>query len=112
MSRKYFGTDGIRGKANIFPMRVDFALKLGLAVAKIVKKENNGNCRVILGKDTRLSCDMLESALIAGLTAGGIGEILPVGIITTPALAMLTRSTHYNLGIMITASHNPFMTME
>ena len=108
MSKKYFGTDGIRGKANIFPMTSDFISKLGLAIAKILRKENKEKYKIIIGKDTRISGDMLESALINGLKAGGIEEIFSMGIITTPAVAMLTKSTRSDLGIMITASHNPY----
>lgn len=105
--RKYFGTDGIRGKANIFPMTSDFALKLGLAIAKIIKK-TNGKHNVVIGKDTRISCYMLESALTAGLTAGGVDEVFMIGPIPTPGIAMLTRSMRCDLGIMISASHNPY----
>ncbi len=108
MSKKYFGTDGIRGKADIFPMTSDFASRLGLAIAKILKKENKEKYKVIIGRDTRISGDMLETALINGLKSGGIEEILQLGVITTPAVATLTKSTQSDLGIMITASHNPY----
>lgn len=108
MSRKYFGTDGVRAKANIFPMTSDFALKLGLAIAKILKKDSTKKHSVVIGKDTRLSCYMLESALTAGLTSGGINEVFMIGPIPTPGIAMLTRSMRCDLGIMISASHNPY----
>ncbi len=108
MSKKYFGTDGIRGKVDIFPMTSDFALKLGIAIAKTLKKENKEKYKVIIGKDTRISGDMLESALINGLKIGGIEEVISLGIITTPAVAILTKHMRSDLGIMITASHNPY----
>lgn len=108
MPRKYFGTDGVRGKANIFPMTVDFTLKLGLAIAKILQRNNSKKTSVVIGKDTRLSCYMLESALTAGLTAGGINEVFLIGPIPTPGIAMLVRSMRCDLGIMISASHNPY----
>lgn len=108
MVRKYFGTDGVRAKANVFPMTSDFALKLGLAISKIIKKNSKSKTAVVIGKDTRLSCYMLESALTAGLTAGGIDEVFLIGPIPTPGIAMLTRSMRCDLGIMISASHNPY----
>lgn len=111
MVRKYFGTDGIRAKANTFPMTADFALKLGLAIAKKIKNETNDINKkhsVVIGKDTRLSCYMLESALTAGLTAGGVNEVFLIGPIPTPGIAMLTRSMRCDIGIMISASHNPY----
>ena len=106
MVRKYFGTDGVRARANVFPMTSDFALKLGLAIAKTIK--SNSKTSVVIGKDTRLSCYMLESALTAGLTAGGVNEVFLIGPIPTPGIAMLTRSMRCDLGIMISASHNPY----
>ncbi len=108
MVRKYFGTDGVRAKANVFPMTSDFALKLGLAISKIIKNNSKTKTAVVIGKDTRLSCYMLESALTAGLTAGGIDEVFLIGPIPTPGIAMLTRSMRCDLGIMISASHNPY----
>lgn len=106
MARKYFGTDGVRARANVFPMTSDFALKLGLAIAKIIKSESKTS--VVIGKDTRLSCYMLESALTAGLTAGGVNEVFLIGPIPTPGISMLTKSMRCDLGIMISASHNPY----
>jgi phosphoglucosamine mutase len=108
MPRRYFGTDGVRARANTFPMTADFALKLGVAVAKILRRKNPRKTSVVIGKDTRLSCYMLESALTAGLTAGGVREVFLIGPIPTPGIAMLTRSLRCNLGIMISASHNPY----
>ncbi|MDR3078758.1 MAG: phosphoglucosamine mutase [Rickettsiales bacterium] len=108
MARKYFGTDGVRARANTFPMTADFALRLGVAVAKILKRRNSRKTSVVIGKDTRLSCYMLESALTAGLTAGGAREVFLIGPIPTPGIAMLTRSLRCSLGIMISASHNPY----
>lgn len=108
MTKRYFGTDGIRAKANTFPMTAEFALKLGLAIAKIIKKDDSKKSSVVIGKDTRLSCYMLESALTAGLTAGGINEVFLIGPIPTPGIAMLVRSMRCDLGIMISASHNPY----
>jgi phosphoglucosamine mutase len=89
-------------------MTADFALKLGLAVAQTLKKSIQRKVRVVIGKDTRLSCYMLESALTAGLTAGGVNEVFMIGPIPTPGIAMLTKSMRCSLGIMISASHNPY----
>ena len=108
MVRKYFGTDGVRAKAGTFPMTVDFALKLGMAIGITVKEKNeNKKCSVVIGKDTRLSCYMLESALTAGLNSVGVNVFL-IGPIPTPGIAMLVRSMRCELGIMISASHNPY----
>jgi phosphoglucosamine mutase len=106
---KYFGTDGIRGRANTGNMTGEFALRLGLAIARILENKNGGNSdlMVVIGKDTRRSCYMLESSLTAGLTGGGVGVYL-IGPIPTPGIAMLTRSMRCDLGIMISASHNPY----
>lgn len=106
MVRKFFGTDGVRARANTFPMTPDFALKLGVAIGLVLKKENK-KYNVVIGKDTRLSCYMLESALTTGLNASGINVFL-IGPIPTPGIAMLTRSMRCDLGIMISASHNPY----
>ncbi|MDR2760692.1 MAG: phosphoglucosamine mutase [Rickettsiales bacterium] len=104
---KYFGTDGVRGRANTGNMTGEFALKLGAAMANILNRENNKKCTVVLGKDTRRSGYMLESALTAGLTSGGVSVYL-IGPVPTPGVAMLIRSMRCDLGIMITASHNPY----
>lgn len=106
MTRKYFGTDGVRAKAGTFPMTVDFALKLGMAIGITLKKDER-KCNVVIGKDTRLSCYMLKSALTAGLNSVGINVFL-IGPIPTPGIAMLVRSMRCDLGIMISASHNPY----
>ncbi|ABM45449.1 phosphoglucosamine mutase [Bartonella bacilliformis Peru38] len=106
MARKYFGTDGIRGKANIFPMTPDFAMKVGIAVGVLFRSKATSR-RVVIGKDTRLSCYMLENALVAGFTAAGMDAFL-LGPIPTPAVAMLCRSLRADIGVMISASHNAF----
>ncbi len=109
MTKKYFGTDGIRGTANRFPMTADMALKVAMSAAIVLKSERNGQHqnRVVIGKDTRLSGYMLEQAMAAGFTAMGLDVIL-VGPIPTPGIAMLTRSLRADMGVMISASHNPF----
>ena len=106
MSRRYFGTDGIRGLANKTPMTSEAALKVGMAAGKIFQ---NGNYRhrVVIGKDTRLSGYMLEAALMSGFTSVGM-DVFLLGPMPTPAVAMLTRSLRADLGVMISASHNPF----
>ncbi|MDD9330080.1 MAG: phosphoglucosamine mutase, partial [Bartonella sp.] len=106
MARKYFGTDGIRGKANLFPMTPDFAMKIGMAVGVLFRTKEQSH-RVVIGKDTRLSGYMLENALVSGLTAAGMEAFL-LGPVPTPAVAMLCRSLRADLGVMISASHNPF----
>ncbi|RUT25455.1 phosphoglucosamine mutase [Asaia sp. W19] len=104
--RKLFGTDGIRGKANSFPMTVDIALRLGQAAGLHFRRGSHRHT-VVLGKDTRLSGYMIESALVSGFLSAGMDVIL-VGPLPTPAIAMLTRSLRADLGVMISASHNPF----
>ncbi len=106
MSRRYFGTDGIRGRANSFPMTADIAMKVGMA-AGISFQRGNHRHRVVVGKDTRLSGYMIENALVAGFTAAGM-DVFLLGPIPTPAVAMLTRSLRADIGVMISASHNPF----
>ncbi len=105
MTRKYFGTDGIRGKVGEFPITPEFVLKLGWAVGRVLARGNGG--KVVIGKDTRISGYMFESALEAGLSAAGV-DILLLGPMPTPAIAYLTRTLHANAGIVISASHNPF----
>ena len=104
MVRKYFGTDGIRGRANgvITP---ELALKVGQA-AGVVFRNGDHRHRVLIGKDTRLSGYMIETALVAGFTSVGM-DVLLTGPMPTPAVAMLTRSMRADLGVMISASHNP-----
>jgi len=106
MTRKFFGTDGIRGTANIEPMTADTALRVGMAAgAHFIKGEHRH--RVVIGKDTRLSGYMLEPALTAGFVSVGMDVVL-VGPMPTPAIAMLTRSLRADLGVMLSASHNPY----
>ncbi len=104
MSRKYFGTDGIRGKVGKFPITPDFVLRLGYAVGKVLGEEGGS---VVIGKDARISGYMFESVLEAGLTAAGVNVIL-LGVMPTPGIAYLTRTLHANAGIVISASHNPY----
>lgn len=106
MTRRYFGTDGIRGQSNVFPMTPDLAMRVGIAVGKIFRRGQHRH-RVVIGKDTRLSGYMLENALVAGFTAAGL-DVFLLGPIPTPAVAMLTRSLRADIGVMISASHNPF----
>ncbi len=102
----YFGTDGIRGKANDRPMTADTALKVGMAAGHLFTNSERRH-RVVIGKDTRLSGYMIESALTAGFTSVGM-DVFLLGPIPTPAVAMLTRSLRADLGVMISASHNPY----
>ena len=106
MTRKMFGTDGIRGRANAFPMTPEIALKAGMAAGRIFTRGDHRH-RVVIGKDTRLSGYMIESALVSGFTAVGM-DVFLFGPLPTPAVAMLTRSLRADLGVMISASHNPF----
>ena len=106
MKRKYFGTDGIRGQSNVFPMTPDLAMRVGVAVGTIFRNGAHRH-RVVIGKDTRLSGYMLENALVAGFTAAGL-DVFLLGPIPTPGVAMLTRSLRADIGVMISASHNPF----
>ncbi|MCW8328242.1 phosphoglucosamine mutase [Photobacterium sp. SDRW27] len=105
MTRKYFGTDGVRGKVGDYPITPDFALKLGWAAGRVLSRL--GTKKVIIGKDTRISGYMLESALEAGLSAAGINAVL-TGPIPTPAVAYLTKTFRAEAGIVISASHNPY----
>ena len=104
--RKYFGTDGIRGTVNIFPMEVDTILKLGRAAARVFQRGKHQH-RVVIGKDTRLSGYMIESALTAGFTSMGM-QVFLFGPLPTPAVSFLTRSLRADLGVMVTASHNSY----
>ena len=105
MSRKYFGTDGIRGLVGEFPITPDFVMKLGWAAGKVLARQ--GTRKVLIGKDTRISGYMLESALEAGLSAAGIKAVL-LGPMPTPAVAYLTRAFRAEAGVVISASHNPY----
>ncbi len=104
---KYFGTDGIRGKANEFPMKAGFALKLGQAAAQIFKNKNNYRHKIVIGKDTRLSGYMFENALVAGICSMGVDAVM-LGVLPTPAIAFITKSIRADAGIVISASHNPY----
>ncbi len=106
MTRKLFGTDGVRGRANTYPMTAEMALKLGAAAGRYFHRDGSSGHRVVIGKDTRLSGYMLENALTAGLTSTGMNVLL-LGPVPTPAVGFLTRSMRADLGVMISASHNP-----
>ncbi|OWX99313.1 MULTISPECIES: phosphoglucosamine mutase [unclassified Thioclava] len=106
MSRKLFGTDGVRGEANSGHMTAEMALKLGAAAGRYFRQDDSRGHRVVIGKDTRLSGYMFENALTAGLTSTGMNVLL-LGPVPTPAVGYLTRSMRADMGIMISASHNP-----
>ncbi len=106
MTRKYFGTDGIRGTTNAEPMTAAVALRVAQAAGRHFQRGNHRN-RVVIGKDTRLSGYMMESALVAGFTSVGV-DVVMLGPMPTPAVAMLTHSMRADMGVMISASHNPF----
>src|SRR4051812_38119587 len=106
MARKYFGTDGIRGRTNEGAMTAEIAMKVGQAAgAHFVRGKHRH--RVLIGKDTRLSGYMMETAMTAGFTSVGM-DVIQIGPMPTPAVAMLTRSLRADLGVMISASHNPY----
>ena len=105
LKRRYFGTDGIRGRVGTDAITPDFILKLGWAVGRVLAKEKHS--KVLIGKDTRISGYMFESALQAGLSAAGV-DIYLLGPMPTPAVAYLTRTFHAQAGIVISASHNPY----
>jgi phosphoglucosamine mutase len=106
MSRKFFGTDGVRGRANSNPMTAEMALKLGAAAGRYFRRDGGGAHRVIIGKDTRLSGYMFETAMTAGFTSTGMNVFL-LGPVPTPAVGMMTTSMRADVGVMISASHNP-----
>ena len=106
MTRKLFGTDGVRGTANIWPMTADMALKIGAAAGRYFRNDGSNGHRVVIGKDTRLSGYMFENALTAGFTSTGMNVLL-LGPIPTPAVGLLTTSMRADVGVMISASHNP-----
>ncbi len=106
MARTYFGTDGIRGRANQFPMTAEVALRVGLAAGRAFRTADERRHLVVIGKDTRLSGYMVEPALVAGFAAAGM-DVRTFGPLPTPAVAMMTRSMRADLGVMISASHNP-----
>jgi len=105
--RKYFGTDGIRGRANAHPMTAEVALRVGLAAGKLFRTDDDRRHLVVIGKDTRLSGYMIEPALVAGLASVGM-DVRTFGPLPTPGVAMMTRSMRADLGIMISASHNDY----
>ncbi len=107
MTRKYFGTDGIRGLANAHPMTPEIVMRLGMAAATYFKRGEGRRHKVVIGKDTRLSGYMIEPALTAGFTAAGMDVVL-FGPLPTPGVAVMTRSLRADLGVMISASHNAF----
>src|SRR5277367_3704743 len=106
MTRKLFGTDGIRGTANVEPMTAETALKVAMATGARFRRGDHRH-RVVIGKDTRLSGYMIEPALTAGFIGAGM-DVTLVGPLPTPAIAMLTRSLRADIGVMISASHNSF----
>lgn len=107
MEKKYFGTDGIRGRVGDYPITPDFMLKLGWAAGKVFAEHHPGRSRILIGKDTRISGYMFEAALEAGLSSAGV-DIGMLGPMPTPAVAYLTRTFQAQAGIVISASHNPF----
>lgn len=107
MPKKLFGTDGIRGLANVSPMTVEMAVKLGRAIGSISRGEHRRPARIVIGKDTRISSDMLEMALASGICSVGVDALL-AGYLPTPGIAFLTRNMRCLAGAVISASHNPF----
>ncbi|HEY0061966.1 MAG TPA: phosphoglucosamine mutase, partial [Telluria sp.] len=110
MARKYFGTDGVRGLVGVAPITPDFVMRLGYAAGKVLAKSSSsasGRPTVLIGKDTRISGYMLESALEAGFNAAGV-DVLLAGPTPTPAVAYLTRALRLSAGVVISASHNPY----
>ncbi|MEL6516650.1 MAG: phosphoglucosamine mutase [Pseudomonadota bacterium] len=106
MARTLFGTDGVRGTANTYPMTADMALRLGAAAGRYFRRDGSSAHRVVIGKDTRLSGYMFENALTAGFTSTGMNVLL-LGPVPTPAVGLLTHSMRADVGVMISASHNP-----
>jgi len=109
MTKKYFGTDGIRGRVGQYPITPEFVLKLGWAAGCYFANNTPAGerAKILIGKDTRISGYMFESALEAGLVAAGV-DVMLLGPMPTPAIAYLTRTFHAQAGIVISASHNPF----
>jgi len=104
--KRYFGTDGVRGRANVYPMTPDFALKLGQAAAKLFR-DGAKNIKIVIGKDTRISSYMFEYAITSGVCSMGVDVVL-VGVLPTPAISFITRSLRADAGVVISASHNPY----
>lgn len=107
MSRNLFGTDGVRGRANTYPMTAEMALRIGAAAGRYFRRGDSSVHRVVIGKDTRLSSYMFEAALTAGFTSTGMNVLL-LGPVPTPAVGLLTTSMRADVGVMISASHNPY----
>ena len=107
MEKKLFGTDGVRGVANIEPMTTEMAMQLGRAAAFVFKGDRNRRHRIVIGKDTRLSGYMIENALVAGICSMGV-DVLVVGPLPTPGIAFITSSMRADAGVVISASHNPY----
>ena len=106
MTRNFFGTDGVRGRANVHPMTAETMLRLGAAAGRYFRRDGSVAHRVVIGKDTRLSGYMFENALTAGFTSTGMNVLL-LGPVPTPAIGLLVRSMRADVGVMISASHNP-----
>src|SRR6056297_4314395 len=106
MTRKLFGTDGVRGQANSYPITAELALRLGAAAGRYFRRDDSRAHRVVIGKDTRLSGYMIETALTAGFTSTGMNVFL-LGPMPTPAIGYLTHGLRADVGVMISASHNP-----
>jgi phosphoglucosamine mutase (EC 5.4.2.10) len=104
--RKLFGTDGVRGQANRYPLTSEVALKLGMALVKVLKSKDK-RLKIVIGKDTRISGYMLETALSSGICAMG-SDVYLVGPMPTPGVAFITSSMRADAGVVISASHNPF----
>jgi phosphoglucosamine mutase len=107
MGRKYFGTDGVRGRVGEMPITPDFVMRLGYAAGRVLAQRGSGRPAVLIGKDTRVSGYMLEAALEAGFSAAGV-DVMLSGPLPTPAVAYLTRALRLSAGVVISASHNPF----
>src|SRR6056297_3481640 len=107
MTFRYFGTDGIRGRVGQGAITAEFTLKLGWAAGRVLAEAGDGHPRVVIGKDTRISGYMFESALESGLAAAGV-DVMLLGPMPTPAIAHMTRSLGAAAGVVISASHNPF----
>ena len=110
MTRKYFGTDGIRGKVGVYPITPDFVMRLGYAAGKVLASADSfagQRPTVLIGKDTRVSGYMLEASLEAGFAAAGV-DVMLSGPMPTPAVAYLTRALRLSAGVVISASHNPY----
>ena len=111
MTRRYFGTDGVRGRVGKAPITPDFVLRLGQAAGRVLRRQSlTGHATVLIGKDTRVSGYMLEAALQAGFSSAGV-DIVLCGPIPTPAVAYLTRALRLDAGVVISASHNPYQVL-